>query len=130
MEKKTLLSTLWVVLTVNFIFCDVFTLMHSEDLKKILTGVVDNIEISQEFLLFFAFMMEIPMLMILFSRLLKYKINKILNIISALLLTVIQVWSLTSGSFTLHYAFFSLVEISICIFIFLIAVFWKPSHNT
>ena len=27
-DKKTLLSTLWILLTLNFIFCDVFTLMY------------------------------------------------------------------------------------------------------
>jgi len=39
MDKKTLLSTLWIFLTVNFIFCDVFTLMNSEDLKNLLKGI-------------------------------------------------------------------------------------------
>ena len=123
MDKKTLLSTLWIFLTVNFIFCDVFTLMHSEDLKNLLNGNVDGMQLTQEFLLSFAIMMEIPMLMILLSRLLKYKSNRILNLIFGGLLAIIQIWSLTVGNITLHYWFFSIVEIITCISIVWIA--WK-----
>lgn len=127
MDKKVLLSTLWIFLTVNFIFCDVFTLMHSEDLKNLLSGSVDGIPITQEFLFGFAIMMEIPMLMILLSRLLKFKSNRILNIIFGVLLAVIQTWSLTVGNTTLHYGFFSIIEISTCISIVWIA--WKWSNH-
>ena len=125
MDKKTLLSTLWIFLTVNFIFCDVFTLMHSEDLKNLLNGSVDGMQMTQEFLLSFAIMMEIPMLMILLSRLLKYKLNRILNLIFGGLFAVIQIWSLTVGDITLHYWFFSIIEIITCISIFWIALKWK-----
>ena len=125
MNKKKLLSTLWIFLTVNFIFCDVFTLMHSEDLKTLLNGTVDGMQITQEFLLSFAIMMEIPMLMILLSRLLKYKLNRILNLIFGGLFAVIQIWSLTVGDITLHYWFFSIIEIIICISIVWIALKWR-----
>ena len=123
MNKKTLLSTLWIFLTVNFIFCDVFTLMHSEDLKNLLNGSVDGMRITQEFLFSFAIIMEIPMLMIFLSRILKYKLNRILNLIFGGLLAVIQIWSLTVGDITLHYWFFSIIEIITCISIVWIA--WK-----
>lgn len=127
MDKKALLSTLWIFLVVNFIFCDVFTLMHSEDLKNLLNGSVDGMQITQEFLLGFAFAMEIPMLMILLSRLLKYKLNRILNLIFGVLLAIIQIGSLTIGDTTLHYGFFSIIEIATCISIVWIA--WKWTRN-
>jgi len=38
MNKKVLFSTLWIFVTVNYIFCDVFTLFHSESLKQLMTG--------------------------------------------------------------------------------------------
>lgn len=127
MEKKVVLSTLWIFLTVNFIFCDVFTLMHSEDLKNLVNGTVDGIHITQGFLLGFALMMEIPMVMILLSRVLKYRLSRILNLVSAILLAFIQIWSLTVGNTTLHYAFFSMVEIVTCICI--VGVAWKWTAN-
>ena len=78
-NAKALLSTIWVFLTVNFIFCDVFTLMYLEDLRQILNGKAGDVELTQEFLLSFAIIMEIPMVMILHSRVLSYKLNRILN---------------------------------------------------
>jgi len=125
MDKKVLLSTLWIFLTVNFIFCDVFTLMHSEDLRNLLDGSVDGMQITQAFLLGFAIMMEIPMLMILLSRLLTPTPNRILNLVFGILLAIIQTWSLTVGDITMHYAFFSVVEIVTCISIVWVAWNWR-----
>ena len=125
MDKKIVLSTLWIFLTVNFVFCDVFTLMHSEDLRKILTGNVDGIQMSQQFLLGFAFIMEIPMLMILVSRVLRHPSNRILNVVFSVLLAIVQIWSLTAGGNTMHYWFFSIIEIATLISILLLASFWK-----
>lgn len=129
MDKKVWLSTLWIFLTVNFIFCDVFTLMHSEDLKNLLNGSVGGMPITQEFLLGFAFLMEIPMLMILLSRVLKYPLNRTLNLVSGLLLALVQSWSLTVGDTTLHYSFFTVIEIATCLSIVWIAWNWKENHS-
>ena len=126
-DEKVLLSTLWIFLAVNFIFCDVFTLMHSEDLKNILSGSIDGVQITQEFLLGFAVLMEVSMAMILVSRFLKPKYNRIFNLIFGVLLAIVQTWSLTVGSATLHYWFFSVIEISTCISIVWIAWKWKDS---
>lgn len=125
MNKKTILSTLWIFLTVNFIFCDVFSLHYHEDLNKLLTGKVGDTEITQEFLLIFAFIMEIPMLMILLSQLLEQKINRILNIIAGVLLIAVQTSSLLWGDNTLHYWFFSIIEIGTCIYIIWLANNWR-----
>ena len=127
MDKKVLLSTLWIFLVVNFIFCDVFTLMHSEDLKNLLSGSIDGMQITQEFLLGFAIVMEVSMAMILISRFLNRKYNRILNLIFGALLAVVQIGSLTVGSITLHYGFFSVIEIVTCISIVWVAWKWKNS---
>ena len=68
MNKKVLFSTLWIFVTLNYIFCDVFTLFHSESLKQLMTGEMGGMEINQEFLLAFSFLMELPMVMIVLSR--------------------------------------------------------------
>ncbi|MCG8391050.1 MAG: DUF6326 family protein [Cytophagales bacterium] len=125
MNNKSLLSTLWIVLVVNFMFCDIFTLMHSEDLENLWKGSIDGVPISQGFLLTFAIVMEIPIAMILISRLLKPKPNRIINIISGMLLAIVQLWSLTVGNVTLHYWFFSIIEITLCISIVVIVWRWK-----
>lgn len=125
MDKKTILSTLWIFLTVNYIFCDVFTLMYSEELKQILTGKVGDMAMTQSFLLAFAIIMEIPMVMIFLSRILNLKINRVLNIIAGIILTVIQTGSLFAGTPSLHYIFFSIIEILTTLFIVWYALKWE-----
>ena len=127
MEKKTLLSVLWIVLTANFLFCDIFTLMHSPDLQNFLTGSLDGMQLTQEFLLGFAIVMEIPMGMILLSRILPKKANRILQLIAGTFLILIQAWSLSVGNVSLHYWFFSIVEIGLLLAVVWQAVAWKTT---
>ena len=102
--------------------------MHAEDLRNILNGETGDIEITQEFLLAFAFIMEIPMIMIVFSRFLKYKVNRILNIVFGAFLLIIQAWSLTTGDNSFHYIFFSFIEVLTCALIIWIALKWKKEN--
>ena len=125
MKKNVLLSTLWIFLVVNFIFCDVFTLHYSEILKGLIEGKVADFVITQEFLLAFAIVMELAMVMIVLSRILPYKLNRIINITLGIILGTIQTWSLVDGEATLHYYFFSVIEIFTCISIVIIAFKWK-----
>ena len=130
-DRKIILSTLWIFVTVNYIFCDVMTLMNSEDLKMILTGSVGSLQMTPEFLLYASIFMEIPFVMILLSRLLKFKINRVANIIAGTIMTLIQVMSLFVGSgATPHYTFFSIVEIGCTAFIVWYAWTWsKMKHS-
>ena len=129
MDKKTILSSLWIFLTVNYIFCDVFTLMYSEQLKQIITGKVGGIVMTQGFLLTFAVIMEIPMVMIFLSRILKFEINRIFNIMAGTFLTLIQTGSLFAGTLSLHYIFFSFIEIATTLFIVWLSLKWKDEDT-
>ena len=124
-NTKNLLSKLWVFLTVNYIFCDVFSLYHSKFLNELLRGEVDGIEFTEPFLLNFAIIMEIPILMIVLSILIKNKVNRIINIVVGLFMILIQIGSLVTGANSLHYIFFSSIEISTLIFIIYTAWEWK-----
>ena len=124
-NPKVLLSTLWLFVTVNYMFCDIFTLFHSESLKQLMSGEMGGMIISQTFLLGFAILMEIVMVMIVLSRFLPYKANRSLNIIIGLLMTFVQGSTLFTADNTLHYIFFSIVEISTTIFIVYYAWNWK-----
>lgn len=128
MDKKTLLTILWIVVTANFMFCDIFTLMHSADLQNFLRGSLDDMQITQEFLLGFAIVMEIPMIMILLSRILPNKSNQIIQIIAGIFLILIQSWSLFVGNITLHYWFFSIVEIGLLAVIVWQAIDWRTTR--
>ncbi len=125
MDRKVLLSTLWIFVIVNYIFCDVFTLFYAPDLKQFLTGTVGDIKLTQSFLLTFAIIMEFALLMILLSRVLKYSLNRWLNIIGGIFFTLIQAGTLLDGDFTFHYLFFSIVEMSATVSITWVAVGWR-----
>lgn len=121
-NTKDLLSSLWVFLTVNYIFCDVFTLMYSKELTQILAGNISGIEVTQEFLLAFAVIMQLPMLMIVLSKVLKYKYVRVLSVAIGALLTLVQAGSLFAGDNSLHYIFFSIAEITTTILIVFLAI--------
>ena len=126
-DRKTLLSVLWIFLTVNYLYCDIFSLHHAETLQQFLTGEAGGMKLTEEFLLFFAFIMQIPMVMILLSRYLVYRPNKYFNIVAAIITGSIQSFTLYMGG-TLHYIFFSLIEISIAMSIVFIAATWKKEN--
>jgi hypothetical protein len=112
LDRKILLSTLWIFLSVNYIYCDVLSHMETETLKDLVAGNVGGIEITQGFLLSAALLMEIPFAMIVLSRVLKYRPNRWANIIAGSFMAFVQVSTMFVGSApTLHYLFYSAVEV-------------------
>jgi hypothetical protein len=69
-------------------------------------------EITQGFLLGAAILVEIPIAMILLSRLLTYRINRWANIVAGLVMTVVQIFTLLPSTPTMYYMFFSIIEIA------------------
>ncbi|MBZ2164151.1 DUF6326 family protein [Alteromonas stellipolaris] len=125
-DRKQFLSVLWIFLSVNYIYCDIFSLHHAETLKGFIVGEIGGMKLTEEFLLSFAFIMQIPMAMIVLSRVLVFRINKYLNIVAALITGSIQSYTLYMGG-TLHYVFFSIIEISTAILILYLAVTWHEA---
>ncbi len=106
------LSLLWIFAIANYIFCDVFSLFYGPNLNEFLSGSVGGMELTQEFLLTFAVIMELAMLMIILSRFLSFPLNRWANIAVGLVMTLVQIGSLIGGDITLHYWFFSAIEVS------------------
>jgi hypothetical protein len=125
-NKKAILSTLWIFVIANYIYCDILSNMEPEILKVIIEGgqFPGLPPITQKFLLIAGILMEIPIAMILLSRVLKYKANRVANIIAGSIMTILQISSLFLGTASLHYIFFSVIEISCTAFIVLYSVRW------
>lgn len=124
-NKKTLFSTLWVFVTMNYLYCDVMGLMDSSLLKQYLSGTVDGIVMNEQFLLMAALLMEIPIAMILLSIVLKYRANRLANIIAGLIKTSVMIFTLFIGKVTIYYLFFAVIEIATTAFIVWYAWRWK-----
>lgn len=75
MDIKVKLSTLWIFVIFNMVFADIVGFMNPGALEEIITGAV-GIEITQELLLVFSILLEIPIAMIVLSRILQYRANR------------------------------------------------------
>src|SRR3974390_976864 len=125
MDTRTKLSTLWLFATLNFIYCDVLGLMNPSMLKGFLAGHVSGIDVTQGFLLASGVLVEIPMAMVLLSRFLDYRRNRIANIAAGVFMTVVQLGSNFVGAPAPYYIFFSIVEMVATAAIVWIAWNWR-----
>jgi hypothetical protein len=109
---RTRLSTLWIFVTLNYLYCDVIALMDAELLRQYLTGTVEGMELNQGFLLGAAVFIEIPIAMTLVSRLVTHHAgNRWANLVAAVVMTLVQAATLFLGTPAPYYAFFSVLEI-------------------
>jgi threonine/homoserine/homoserine lactone efflux protein len=126
---KTRFSTLWLFLSLNYICCDMLGLMDSSVLKQYLAGSVDGNELTQGFLLVAAILLEIPFLMVLLSRTLKYRCNRWANIVAGTVMAAVQIATLFMGTSTVYYTFFSVIEIAAAAFVIWYAWQWRNAQN-
>ena len=83
---------------------------------------------TESFLLCAGFLMEIPMAMIVVSRLLEHRSNRCINLVAGTLMTMVQIGSFWMGTApTLHYMFFSAVEIATTATVVWTAWKWVPA---
>jgi hypothetical protein len=116
-DTKVLLSTLWIVVMINMLKADILSLYipgSAEELAK--TSASAGIPIPQ-LMLSGAIMMEISIAMIILSRVLKYGINRWVNIIVSLITIAFVVGGGVSYP---HYIFIAAVEV-IC----LLLIIWN-----
>ena len=114
-DTKVLLSTLWIVVMINMLKADILSLYipgAAEEVAK--TAGKTPIAIL---MLGGAIMMEISIVMIILSRVLKFKVNRWANIITSLI-TIAFVWG--GASTDPHYIFIAAVE-TIC----LLLIIWN-----
>lgn len=129
-DLRVRLSTLWIFAMFNYLYCDIVGLMDSGLLRQYLTGSVNGMEMSVGFLLGASVLMEIPIAMIVLSRLLHHRANRWANIAAGTVMTVVQAATLFSGSPTGYYVFFSVIEISCTALIVWSAWTWRAAATT
>ena len=103
-DMKVKLSTLWIFVMFNMAFADIVGFINPGALEEIMT----SLDITQGFLLVAALLLEIPIAMIILSRLLEYKANRWANIIAGII-TIL--WVIGGGNTSLSYIFFATIEV-------------------
>ena len=101
------LSWLWVFYMFNTAYIDINTLYYS-----VFINHHANVHYTQTFLLGAAVLVEIPTAMVILSRMLGYRWNRLTNVVVGVLLTVIQIATLFVGTPTLAYGFISAILIA------------------
>lgn len=124
METKEKLSTLWIFVMFNMAFADIVGFMNPGVLDEIVKGTTP-IKITQELMLVFSILLEIPIAMILLSRVLKYRANRWANIIAGAI-TILFV--IGGGSTKPSYIFFATIEVACILLIVWYAWKW-PNHE-
>lgn len=124
LDTSVTLSTLWIIIMLNMIFADIYSIMV-ELVKKNTLDIPDNVEII---MLVAVFVTNIPLMMIYLSRVLHYRTNRLLNIIAGFL-TIIYV--VGGGSTAPHYIAAATIEIVFLVIIIVTAWRWKniDEHN-
>ena len=123
-DMKVKLSALWTFAILNYLYCDVLGLTDPNVLRQLISGT-GPIQMTQGFLLGAAILMEIPIAMVLLSRVLKFKANRLANIVAGLIMSAVQISTLFVGTPTIYYAFFSIIEITCTLFIVWYAWRWN-----
>ena len=122
-NTRTVLSTLWIFVLLNLFAKDIHELGRPGMLKQIMTGVVDGVTITEELMLLGGVMFEIPILMVLLSQILPYKINRRANIGGGALTIMIEVYSNLNPD--LDNVFFLVIKILALLGVIWVAWKWK-----
>ena len=114
-EPRALISALWIVVLINILSADIFSFM--------LGGAGEAAAVVTPWIMLaFAVVQELPIAMIVLSRVLKRKTNRILNYIAA---GITALYIVAGGSATPHYIFFALAEVICLIWIVIRAKNWQ-----
>jgi Family of unknown function (DUF6326) len=85
MDRKAMLSTVWIFVLLNTLFRDIHELFRPGMLEQMMTGTVNGVQVTEVFLLLSAIVVGIPIAMVLLSRVLTYRVNRWANIIAGIL---------------------------------------------
>ena len=119
---KSKLAALWLFAMLAYTYGDVVTLM--DPIKH------GDIVLTEGFLLGGSIYMMIPLSMVLLSRLLNYRANRLASIVAGSIMTVTLILTLFVAVPTSYYAFFSAIEIGCTAYIVWYASRWRRDDTS
>ena len=118
-DIKVKLSTLWIVVMMNMIFADIFSILLEIDQKGTLGEMLVD---AKTMMAIAAILTNIPILMIYFARTLPYKSNRLLNIVAGIF-TILYV--IGGGVLLPHYLIVASIEVIVLVAIIVKSWKWK-----
>jgi hypothetical protein len=128
-DVKLVLSALWIAMLIVFAYVDIFGFFRADILDAALDGKVATmgITIDQVFLVFTTVYILIPTLMVVLSLVLRPRVNRIVNIVVALVYAVSIIASCI-GEAWVYYLLGSAVEVVLLIAIVRTAWMWPRTQ--
>lgn len=120
------LSALWIVIMLTMIYADILSFLRPELLRELMTGYAEGIRVTQQLLMGAAVMGEIPISMVLLTRIMKPTVNRWANF-AAVPLTAAFI--IAGGSASPHYLFLAAIEL-MCLALILRYVWRWPVDTT
>jgi hypothetical protein len=126
---KIRLAGAWAELIVLYIYADFLSLYRPGQIEEVARGVMGPFDVSQATLLIASLIVIIPALMIVLSLLVSTGINRSVNLVLAVLYTLINV-SNVIGETWAYYLLFGVAEVAVTLLIFFMAWRWRPQGGT
>ena len=128
-DVKLVLSALWIAMLIMFAYVDIFGFFRADILRAALDGKVAamGITIDQVFLVFTTVYVLIPTLMVFLSLVLRPRVNRIVNIVVALVYAVSIIASCI-GETWVYYLLGSAVEVVLLVAIVRTAWTWPRTQ--
>ena len=116
-DMRVRLSTLWIFVMFNMAFADIVGFLNPGALEEMMA-----MRPAPGVLLAFSILLEIPIAMIVLSRLLKYGAVRWANIIAGL---ITALWVIGGGNASVSYVFFATIEVACMLLIIWYAWNWR-----
>lgn len=127
-DLKLKLAALWTSFMFLYTYVDYFHLYMPNKMEDIQKGVVYEFDITQGFIMIALSLATIPILMIFLSVALPAKINRLTNIIVAIVLIPYMLFNL-AGEAWMHMIFAAVVEVVLLCLIILYAWKWPSTES-
>lgn len=125
-KPHALLSTLWLFVLLNMVFRDFHQLGKKGFLEEMMSGVVNGVAITDELMLVGGILAEIPILMVLLSRILNNNANKWANIFAGLITMTVFATAIPAAD--MDDIFHMIIEVIALLWIFKIS--WKLPQSS
>ena len=127
-DRKKMLSLLWIFAMLNYMYADILTLTDPAMLNQIISGTAP-VKMTPGALFAAAVLMETAIMMVLLSRLLNYRANRLLNIVIGILHTIAVFASMFAGKPASYYLLYGIIEMACTCFIVWYAWSWKKQET-
>ena len=128
-DTKLKLAAAWMALIAFYIYADFLSLYRPGEIDEVQRGVMGPFDVSQATLLVASLIVMIPAVMILLSLLMSPRVNRSLNVVLAIVYTLVNISNLVGEEWA-YYFLFGIGEIALTVYIFFTAWRWPVGGIT